>query len=231
MGSVKYLRETVQVWIQNEDVSFLLDEVLKDEQISKNIMIESIGVMGHSKGRYTLIAKIGGKLNFNKFINYCNIESQMPDCLFYKSGNVDFKNIDEMKFEKNYTDNRFSYAIAIDPGYADSFNNASLKKIETPFLLILADFYSPNNTTEDLHGDIIYENLNKKKLFYKKIKDAGHFSFLSKCKKDALVILAEEGEDEMIICRDGKKSRDEVHKETIENVLQFLEGINIIKDN
>lgn len=221
-------KETVQAWIQNEDVSFLLDEVLKDKEINNNILIDSIGIMGHSKGAYTSIAKIGGKLNLDDFINYCAINPQMPDCVFYKSGNVDFKNINRLKFEKSYIDERFSYAVSIDPGYALSFDKESLKNIKIPLLLILADFYSPSDTKEDLFGDVIYENLNKEKLSYKKIKDSGHFSFLAKCKKQALMILAEEDEDEMIICQDGKKSRNDVHQETIETVLQFLEDNNII---
>ncbi len=221
--------ETVRVWIQNEDVIFLLDQVLKDEQINNNILKNSIGIMGHSKGAYTSIAKVGGRLELNKFINYCAINPQMPDCIFYKSGNVDLNTLDKEKFEKSYLDRRFSYAIAIDPGYGTSFDEKSLKNIDIPILLILADYYSPKNTKENLLGDNIYVSLNKKKAFYKKIIDSGHFSFLSECKKDALEILAEDGEDEMIICQDGKKSRNDVHKETIETVLQFLNEIDVIR--
>lgn len=97
--------ETVQAWIQNEDVTFLLDEVLKDKQINKNILTDSIGIMGHSKGAYTSIAKAGGKLKLDKFINYCTTDPQVLDCVFYTSSNVDFKNLDKTKFDKSYLDN------------------------------------------------------------------------------------------------------------------------------
>ena len=221
--------ETVRVWIQNEDVTFLLDQILKDEQINNNILKNSIGIMGHSKGAYTSIAKVGGRLELNKFINYCTINLQMPDCIFYKSGNVDLNTLDKKKFEKSYVDKRFSYAIAIDPGFGASFDGKSLENIDVPVLLILADYYSPKNTKENLLGDNIYVSLNKKKSVYKKIIDSGHFSFLSECKKDALEILAEEGEDEMLICQDGEKSRNDIHKETIESVFQFLNEIDVIR--
>ncbi len=45
--------ETISVkpWVQNEDISFLLDSVLKDSRFNKNILQDSIGLIGYSKGR------------------------------------------------------------------------------------------------------------------------------------------------------------------------------------
>lgn len=220
--------ETIQVWIQNEDVSFLLDEILEDESINKNVSLKQIGVMGFSKGAYTVVAKAGGELELEKFSNYCRLNTEMPDCIFYKSENIDLNILNKEKFENSYLDRRFSYAVVIDPSLGSSFKDKSIKSIKIPVLLILGDFYLPDNTKVSLSGNEIYKNLNKKNSYQKKIKNSGHFSFLAECKKGALKILEDESEEDAVICEDGAKLRSEVHRETIDYTLKFLKDINIL---
>lgn len=220
--------EAVQVWIQNEDVSFLLDEVLRDENIKTNILLNKIGVIGFSKGAYTAVAKAGGELELEKFSDYCRLNSEMPDCIFFKSENIDLSILDKEKFENSYLDKRFSYAVSIDPSLGSSFKVESLKSIKIPILLILGDFYSVDNKEISLLGNEIYKNLNKKISYQKKIKNSGHFSFLPECKREALKILEYESKDDAVICKDGSKLRNEVHKETIDYTLKFLKEINVL---
>ena len=220
--------ETVSVkpWVQNEDVSFLLDEILKDSNFNKNILPDSIGVIGYSKGAYTALALAGGELKLDKYVDYCSSNSKMPDCIFY---NEDFLK-EKINFEKSYLDNRFSFIISIDPIFSLAFDNESLKRIQIPILLISSEYYYSKEPDINLYGESLYKQLNKTKTTYKLIENSGHFDFLPLCKKEALEILKMDGEGEEIICISSKKSRVEIHKETVDSVLKFLKDINIIKN-
>ena len=220
--------ETISVkpWIQNEDVSFLLDKILADSNFNENILPDSIGVIGYSKGAYTALALAGGELKMDKYSDYCSSNPKMPDCVFY---NEDFLK-EKTNFEKSYLDNRFSFIISIDPIFSLAFDGESLKKIQIPILLISSESYSSKEPDINLHGESLYKQLDKNKTMYKLIKSSSHFDFLPLCKKEALEILKMEGEGEEIICMNSKKNRVEVHKETVNSVLNFLKGFNIIKN-
>ncbi len=95
--------------------------------------------------------------------------------------------------------------------------------------MISSEFYYSKEPNINLHGKSLYKQLNKNKTTYKLIKNSGHFDFLPLCKKEARKILKMEGEGEDIICMDSKKSRIEIHEETVSSILKFLQNINIIK--
>jgi predicted dienelactone hydrolase len=220
-----YPPETISVkpWIQNTDTSFLLDQILKEKKFTNNISKDSIGILGYSKGGYSALALVGGKLDYNKYINFCKDNKDFPDCIFYSNVLKDNRE----NFEKSYLDKRFSFAISIDPILSHSFTNESLANIKILLLLVSSDSYIPGNNEIDLKIDDINKRLDKKYVSFKLINDSGHFSFLPLCKKEAAEIL-ENSEDE-IICIDGKKGREQIHNELNSGVIEFLYKINILK--
>ena len=220
-----YPPETISIkpWIQNADTSFLLDQVLKEKKFINNISKDSIGILGYSKGGYSALALAGGKLDYNKYINFCKDNKNFPDCVFYPNVLKDNKE----NFEKSYLDRRFSFVISIDPILSHSFTDESLNNISVPILLISSDFFIPGNNEIDLQINAINKRLDKKHTSFKAIKDSGHFSFLPLCKKEAAEIL-ENSEDE-IICIDGKKDREQIHTELSSSVIEFLYKIDILK--
>ena len=220
-----YPPETISVkpWIQNADTSFLLDQILKEKKFTNNISKDSIGILGYSKGGYSALALTGGKLDYNKYINFCKDNKNFPDCVFYSNVLKDNKEY----FEKSYLDKRFSFVISIDPILSHSFTNESLANIKVPILLVSSDFFIPASNEIDLKIDDINKRLDKKYATFKLLKDSGHFSFLPLCKKEATEIL-ENTEDE-IICIDGEKTREQIHTELSSSVIKFLYKINILK--
>jgi predicted dienelactone hydrolase len=57
---------------------------------------------------------------------------------------------------------------------------------------------------------------------YREIADAQHFSFLPVCGPGAEEILAETNEE--FVCRDvGRRTRDQIHAETLAAIARFLE--------
>lgn len=50
-----------------------------------------------------------------------------------------------------------------------------------------------------------------------------HFSFMQRCKPDAVVLIEEETPGDGIVCKDGgSRSRDEIHREIAFLVSSFL---------
>jgi predicted dienelactone hydrolase len=96
-----------QAWLQVEDISFLFDSVLGDDELSPKIDPNAVGVIGHSKGGYSALAVVGARLDLDKFVRLCAQTPGDPNCAFYLRGGVDFERFDRSKVEANYRDDRF----------------------------------------------------------------------------------------------------------------------------
>ena len=216
--------ETISIkpWTQNIDTSFLIDQILKEKKLINNISEDFIGILGYSKGGYSALALIGGKLDYNKYIN------------FYKNNKKNLENVfgsytlkDKENFENSYMDSRISFVISIDPIFSHSFIDESLTNIKIPILLVSSESFIPENNEIDLNINEINQKVNEKYITFKVIKDSGHFSFLPLYKKEALKIL--ENTEDKIICIDGKRTREEIHKEFASDIAEFLYKNNILK--
>ncbi len=215
----------ILAWNRPQDVSFLIDSVLADEELAQLIDPTRIAVVGHSLGGYTSFAIGGGELSIDQFAEYCNDFADNPDCMFYRNGGVDFSQVDRGQFEKNYKDDRVSAVVVIDPAYAKAFKPDSLEG-RTPTLLIAP----PSASLEfgDLKVDYLAEQaqLNDN---YVEMSGAYHFTYLPECKPIGFYLLMVVEEDgEMLCWPEENKTRAEFHQETTGLITTFLRAEAIL---
>lgn len=213
--------ESIKAWLQVEDISFVLDQMLQLPQFKDHINIQNIGVIGHSKGAYSAIAAIGGRLSKPYFIDYCKNNASQPDCSWYLAAGTDLTTIDQDKFQKHYRDTRIRFAVALDPGFSAAFQAESLQTLNTPLLLIAADYYLVEQPEANLYVDLIGKRLDSKIHTFKTLKESGHYDFLPICQPEAKNILEEEGE--AFICDESKQTRVVIHQHIIQWLHAFIQ--------
>ncbi|WP_321470261.1 alpha/beta fold hydrolase [Halarcobacter sp.] len=209
----------LKMWNQPKDVSFMLDSILKSKY--KNFIdTDKIYTLGLSLGGYTSMALTGAKLDMKSLKSFCSKHDDIS-CKYFKKAYSILDNDFYKESSKDYKDERVKASIAIAPGLVPFMTNDSLKKIDKPVLVLGAEF--------DKNVPVKTQILPKidsfsKSIIYEEIKDSSHFSFLQICKKGAKKILEEE--DASFVCNDGnKKTRQTIHKEVYNKVVNFLNNL------
>jgi len=219
----------IQAWNRPQDISFLLDTLLNDPELSRLIDETRIAIIGHSLGGYTALAVGGASLSKTAFIDYCDSLPKNPDCVFYKSGGVDLRTIDSDKFEQSHKDNRVKAVVALDPAYGRAFTEDSLSTLP-PTLLISPKVKS--NTIDDLQIDYLREQISKHSHVEVRniVQDgANHFSYLRKCKPFAGLILGIVETGAQVLCgSETGTTRDDIHEITRNEVVSFLKHQHLI---
>ncbi|MFK7805648.1 MAG: alpha/beta hydrolase family protein [Anaerolineae bacterium] len=211
----------ILVWNRPQDITFLIDSVLADPQLAPMIDTDRIAVIGHSLGGYTAFAIGGGELSIDQFIAYCDEFPANPDCSFYRKGEVDLTQVDRSKFEQSYRDERVSAVVVIDPAYAKSFKSESLGD-RAATLLIAPPF--DGSVMGNLQVDYLADQIDSGEN-YVLIDDSFHFTFLPECKPIGFYLLKMVEEDGEVLCwPEDNRSRAELHAETTNVIVTFLES-------
>ncbi|MGY0035817.1 alpha/beta hydrolase family protein [Pedobacter sp. NJ-S-72] len=133
--------EFLKPWERPQDISFVLNKLLTDKQISPSIDTLSIGAAGFSFGGYTILALAGGELDYPHMLNYYRTtgakEMESPEFpglgkLLYDSTLVaGTRNVPNLK------DSRISAFIAICPSNGPGFiRKSQFKKVSKPVFII-----------------------------------------------------------------------------------------------
>lgn len=218
--------QSVQVWLQTEDISFIINALLSDPHWKTTLDKQPIGVIGHSKGGYSAIAALGATLSLPRFIAACQQQPEQPNCQFYTRAGVKLDLLSAEKFEGNYADKRLSFAIALDPGMIPFYQNSSLRHLNAPLLLINAQYFITPNESLNLGGEKWVKQLNQPAVTTVTLANSGHFDFLPLCKPAAVAILAEE--DEAFICTTPAIEREKLHQQTVQKIITYLHQQHIL---
>ncbi|MFW5501172.1 MULTISPECIES: alpha/beta hydrolase family protein [unclassified Maridesulfovibrio] len=196
----------IRVWDQPKDATFMLGEILKS-RFKSHIDQSRIVAVGYSLGGYSALALAGARLDMHRYLEFCASHDDKA-CRYFKPT---FSKLDQA-FYKNSAmdlqDTRFTAAVAIAPGFMESFTQKSLKAIAIPTLIIGASL--DKNVPPKTH--LLPQQVNfSKTTHYKEIADATHFSFMQVCKAGGIDILKEE--DVAFVCMDGEKTlRRDLHQ-------------------
>jgi predicted dienelactone hydrolase len=212
----------IRVWNQPQDVSFLIDRLLKSE-FSEFIDNNKIIAIGSSLGGYTTLALTGAILNFEKYKQFC-FDNEDASTKFFRPALDELNQDFYTKANQLHLDNRISLAIALVPGFVEVMNFDSLKNIKIPALIIGASL--DENLPPATHYEPFLDEFPAA-WKYIEITDATHYSFLQKCKPGALKILAEENA-EFACMEKGEKTREEIHIEVLDEIEEFM---NLYFDN
>lgn len=220
----------LEVWNRPQDISFMLDQVIKDSNISGLIDQSRIAAIGHSLGGYTVLATGGGVLSKEAFIDYCDTYPDNPDCTFYRLGGIDLSNINQPKFEQLHKDERIRALVVLDPAYARSFDDESVIGIP-PTLLITPSV--EKNSIDDLQVDFLREQLSSSKAQGIKnlnFEGAHHFSFIQRCKPYANYIMGFLEKGAEVLCAAEKGTdRKTIHSNVVDEVVMFFKDNAILE--
>ncbi len=130
-------------------VSLTIDYLLSETIFGQNISVDKIGIIGHSFGGYTALALAGGR-------PWTQTGQQ-----------VEVQN-----------DPRVKTLVLMAPVAAYYIPESSLDNVNIPILLLIAehDTFTPKAWTADV---VLNGVPDKSKVTFRKISNAGHFSFIS----------------------------------------------------
>jgi predicted dienelactone hydrolase len=141
-GTTKEVVEAQELINRPQDISYLLDELQKQEQIHPSplgtLNLERVGVIGHSLGAYAGLTLAGAKPNIENLQQRCRGDriqinfdwfnpSQQLQCLASK-----------LSTHKNYqlSDRRIKAVFAINPISSNIFGAAELNKLKLPVAFV-----------------------------------------------------------------------------------------------
>lgn len=199
-------------WNLPKDVSFLITQIL-NSSYGEYINPEKVAVIGHSLGGYTAMALVGARIDLNKYVAFCSTEND-KSCSYFNTALARLSKENIIKAKQSLADARVKASIALAPGFVESMTKESLKSLIAPTLIISAE--KDENVPPRTHLENIPKSIQQYQL-----SDASHFSFLQRCKPEAIAILAEEQAE--FVCKDGNnRDRESIHQEVIHLVKSFL---------
>jgi predicted dienelactone hydrolase len=133
----------MKVWERPKDLTFALNQVLKQSEFKDHLDIMKLAATGHSAGGTTALLLAGARLSSTRFISPIPLCEGSKDPYFEKICSelktLDLKKYPKKLVEDNYSDSRIKSIVGLDPGMAQSFEPKSLKNLKTKTLLLIAD--------------------------------------------------------------------------------------------
>lgn len=210
----------VKFWERPQDLTFVLDRLIAEKNISPFIDTSRVGVAGFSLGGYTAIALSGGKADFQALRKYFMTENgkkeadipEMPGLLSYFEKPAifeDFKKAPELQ------DIRIKSAFVMSPALGQAFPvKESVNKITIPVYIVGAgnDQIAPLKTNAAHYATLIHGSR------YTVVggPSAGHYVFLNEAKQSL--------KDEVpLIFNDAPGvSRNATHQQTLQLALDHF---------
>ena len=139
--------------------------------------------MGHSAGGTTALLLGGARLSYGRFtspIPKCEGSSDDPYFaeLCTQMKKINFKSFSRVTVEGDYKDSRVTAIVALDPGFAKSFDPTSLKTMKAePMIFIAEKLREPQ---DEIFSKEFIDLLPNKSVEI--IPGSVHMTFLSACK-------------------------------------------------
>lgn len=204
-----------RLWDRSTDVSFALDQVLKDQKWAPRIDERRIGFVGHSFGGWTGVSLAGGKYDPARQRAFCQ-QSPKKDSYCDATLKDDVSGVRATDAAASFRDVRIQayYIMGSRPG--QGFSEESLKSIRAPFVVDTAQF------------DEILEPRANSSMLAKLIPGAkeikrpvGHFTYVPECRPVIGKVLARVAG--IPICNDSDGvDRAAVHQQIARDVIGFF---------
>lgn len=204
----------VRYWERPLDISFVLDQLLKDPDLSAKINHDKLAVVGFSLGGYTSLALAGAKLDCSLLKKATKSKQGKRELNIPEIGDLTqlIDHIDCKEIPEKLKDDRIKAFVALSPALGLGFTPKLQYTIESPVLIIASrgDSITPIKTNAMKYHRLIPSS---------KIKmlngNPGHYVFLPKIKKY--------NPDETVFFEDPPGiDRTLVHQETGRMIIEFL---------
>ncbi len=173
----------IKIWDRPQDITFVIDELLKDERFGPHINKEKIGLVGYSLGGHTAIWVAGGTVTqFDK----PDLKSLPADQIPTSVNDDIINSIDFSPARNSYRDARVSAVFVMAPALGYMFDLTSLQNISVPVYIVVAD------------GDKTVPHESSAHILVSKIKEvaitfipgsASHYVFLNEATKGGKLLL------------------------------------------
>ena len=206
----------LQTWLQAQDGSFLLDELLASSRFAPSVDVERIGSIGFSLGGYSALAIAGARLDIGRLQAFCREKPDEATCELFPNA-LYGPTVKGEPQNRDVSDPRIRAAVSLAPGFVPAMDRKSLAAIAVPVLVVTgsADEMLPVAR----HGRPLAGRMQRGE--YVELSYASHFSFLGLCTEGALEVLR--ADDAEFLCDDlGAEPRSAVHARVIRHVESFL---------
>ncbi|XOB63525.1 alpha/beta hydrolase family protein [Campylobacterota bacterium DY0563] len=157
-----------------KQISSSIDKVLSMNSLSTHIDNNKIAVLGHSIGGYTALVVSGAIAKTKDLIDLCKRESSLLDPYCKPV----FERLLTQEIKISSKDTRIKAQILMAPVGAVFLSKNSLADVNIPTLLLVPE--KDSELSEKYNSKVIKDILEKKGILtYKKISNAGHYSFLT----------------------------------------------------
>jgi predicted dienelactone hydrolase len=151
-------------------ITRLIDFMLVAWPQAAKIDRERIGIFGFSRGGYTGLAIIGGKLNFRRGLEACAQRPNLDFCPYYQGH--------ETPHRESTLDARIKAAVIADPAFTFLFGEDDLKEVAVPLQLWSSRLGGAGVSLENIAA--IDRKLAFKAEFHL-VTNAAHWAFLAPC--------------------------------------------------
>ena len=165
-----------RLWDRSRDVSFAIDEVLKNPKWAGRIDEDRIGFVGHSFGGWTGVSLAGGRYDPARQRAFCQ-NAERKD--FYCDGTLkdDIAAVPAQDAEDSFRDRRIKAFYIMGTGPGQGFAADSLKSITAPFVVDTAQFdeiLDPLSNSTNLARQIPSAR--------EVVRPVGHFAYVPECR-------------------------------------------------
>jgi len=210
-------------WERATDVTTVLDMFLQDPEWSSRIDPARIGAVGFSLGGYTVTALAGGRLDFDRFAEFCKSElrdstcdeqTEFPeagkkfDALLLANPNLALR-LNEHR--NDYRDDRIKAVIALAPAIVQALSEESLSEINIPFLTVAGtrDRVAPLQT----NAQRLAHYIPGAKI--ERLEESDHYVFLNRCNGRGLKYVP--------LCKASDQvPREQAHQDVIHLAIDFF---------
>ncbi|SKA08700.1 alpha/beta hydrolase family protein [Consotaella salsifontis] len=209
--------QAAMLWERPHDLSRVIDALIADPSLAGPIDMSRIAAIGHSLGGWTVASLAGARFDGRRFEKDCVSHPNPRTC-----GLHDELGLGRPELQDDLSDPRLGAFVTLDLGLARGFSPESLAGIHVPSLIFAAGI-DIGDLPAKLESGYLADHLPKALSTYVEVPDAMHFSFMQTCKPGAEALIEEETPGDGIVCRDGgTRSRDQIHHEVADRIIQFL---------
>lgn len=207
----------MRVWERPRDLSFALDQVLQIPEFKTQIDLTRVAAVGHSAGGTTVLLLGGARLSHEKFKSPIPLCAGSKDPYFSKLceqiKTLDLKTYSKDIVERDHSDSRVKAVVAMDPGFAQSFETDSLKQMRAkPFVWVADRLMTPQ---DEIFSKDFLKDLPKGSAEI--LPQSVHMTFLQACKPG----VSSENDELKLIC-DGDLQKIKHQKEVAQKTLDFF---------
>lgn len=211
----------VRVWERPQDVTAVLDHMVRHEDAFAYVDFDNIAAIGFSAGGYTALAVSGARVDPERLQRFCDTSDHgMSDCAFLSHFGIDLHKMDLSPAAQDLRDPRVKTGVIVDPGIISTITAESLTGIGIPLLVV--NLGTNESVPAGVHALEASRMIPLAEHIF--VPDATHFSFLAECKERGAEILEKEGELDPL-CEDaGGRSRGEIHDDLALRLIAYLDN-------